>query len=256
VAALLGVANLTKRFRGLTALENVNFSVEQGEIVGLIGPNGAGKTTCLNIITGYLKATAGRVIFQDSDVTNLEPHKTARHGIVRTFQQTSVFLNLSVEENVKTGSYLQIRTGLAQAVLRRPAYWRDWASAAGGVDEILARIGLQDHRHTLATNLAYGNLRRLGIAVALAARPRLLLLDEPAAGMTPTEAGGLMALIQKLRSDGITVLVVEHNMKVIMGICDRIVVLEHGRKIAEGDAHSIRHNPEVISGYLGTRVKV
>lgn len=255
MAILLGVESLTKRFRGLTALEDVTFSVGQGEIVGLIGPNGAGKTTCLNIITGYLKATGGRITFQDSEVTNLEPHKTARHGIVRTFQQTSVFLNISVEENVKTGGYLHARTNLMAAVLRSPVYWRGWASRAGWVDEILGRVALQDHRQTLAANLAYGNLRRLGIAIALAARPKLLLLDEPAAGMTPTEAAGLMTLIQQLRNDGITVLVVEHNMKVIMGICDRIVVLEHGKKIAEGNAHSIRHNPEVISGYLGKRVR-
>ena len=248
---LLEVRDLTVHFGGLAAVNGVTFGVEAGEVLGLIGPNGAGKTTCFNLITGLLRPDAGRVAFRDGDITALPPHAIARQGLMRTFQKTSLFPRLSVLENVMIGQQARLQPRVWPALLRTPAQRREMAAVRERADEVLAFLEMTALRGAPAGSLAYGDQRRLAIAIALAGRPALLLLDEPAAGMTPAESGRLMDLIGRVRAGGITVLLVDHDMKVVMGICDRIVVLDYGRKIAEGKPQEIRRDPEVIRVYLG-----
>lgn len=249
--SLLKIESLTKNFGGLSAVDNVSFAVGQGQIVGLIGPNGAGKTTCFNLISGFIKPTKGRVDFAGEDITGLLPNQIARKGAVRTFQHTSVFSEMSVFENVIVGQYLHMSRHMWDAFFRRRKYRQTEAAMEKKAVEILDLMGLLEKADYSAKNLPYGELRKLEIAIALAADPKLLMLDEPAAGMNETESANLVDVIRKIRDSGKTVLIVEHDMKVVMNLCDTIVVMDQGKKIAEGTPREIRTNAEVIKVYLG-----
>jgi branched-chain amino acid transport system ATP-binding protein len=251
VTALLEVEGLTVRFGGLTAVNGVSFAVDEGEILGLIGPNGAGKTTCFGLITGIVQPTAGHVKFRGRSLTGLPPHRIARHGVARTFQKTSLFPYLTVHQNVMIGQQPRLAPRVWPALLRTATQQRELAAVRHRADEVLAFLGMAAVRDVQARALSYGEQRHLAIAIALAAQPALLMLDEPAAGLTPAESRRLMNLVGRIRAVGITVLLVEHDMKVVMSLCDRIVVLDHGQKIAEGAPREIRENADVIRVYLG-----
>ena len=250
---LLSVNGLTVNFGGLTAVSGLDFSLFQGEIVSLIGPNGAGKTTTFNAVTGFLRASAGSVRFAGEELIHLKPHQIAEKGITRTFQITSLFPGLSVLENIRTGHHLQERETFWDAVLNTRRKLRVEAETMARTGEILKFIGLEGKKDAIAGSLPYGDQRILEIGVALAANPRLLLLDEPSAGLNDTETQGMKALIQRMRERGITILLVEHDMKLVMGLSDRIVVLNFGKKIATGTPEEIKANPDVIRAYLGDR---
>ncbi len=248
---LLEARELTMRFGGVVAVNGVSFALEAGEIVGLIGPNGAGKTTCFNLLSGFLPPTAGRVLFDGDDVTRWAPHHIARRGFVRTFQKQSLFGGLRVVENVMIGQQAVLRPSVARALLRRGSQDAETAAVRRRALEILEFLGMGERAEARAGDLAYGDQRRLAVGIALAARPTLLALDEPAAGLNPSESDALRRLIARVRDDGVSVLLVEHDMAVVMNLCDRVVVLDSGRKIADGKPEAIRADPEVIRVYLG-----
>ena len=250
---ILETTGLTRMFGGLSAVDELDISVEEGEIRGLIGPNGSGKTTALNLITGYIKPTRGVVKYNGSDVSGEQPHELARLGLVRTFQITTLFENLTVRDNVLHGSHLNNPTSLFGALTRSQRFREQSEAIEERVRELLAFVGLAERIDAVARDLSAGEHRYLEIAIALAARPKMLLLDEPATGLNPEEAVYLMSLIRTLRSQGVTVLLVEHNMRLITNICTRITVLNFGAKIAEGTPEEIVGNPDVITAYLGKR---
>lgn len=254
--AFLEARDLTKSFGGLTALSSVNFTVREGEIFGLIGPNGAGKSTCFNLLTGFYRPTSGQVVFGGREITFMPDYQRAKMGIIRTFQHTSLFSALTVFENVLVGTHCCHGSTLAGALFRTGGFKKDEGQLRLKVQQILEFVELKEKYSQPATSLSYGEQRKLEIAIALAGDPKLLLLDEPAAGMNPTESMKLMDLIKALQSQGITILLVEHYMKLVMGVCDRIVVLNYGEKIAEGTPREVRSNEEVIRVYLGSRAKI
>jgi branched-chain amino acid transport system ATP-binding protein len=247
----LSVENLTMKFGGLTALDDVSFEIRPGEILGLIGPNGAGKTTCFNAITGVYQPTSGRVLFLGKPLVKLQRHAITKLGIARTFQNIRLFKAMTALENVLVGADTHSRSGFIHSLLRTPMQRREEEAAHEHANELLRFMGLENKRDELAANLSYGDQRRLEIARAMATKPKLLCLDEPAAGFNPAEKQKLMELIRRVRDQGYTVLLIEHDMKLVMGVTDRIVVLEFGRKIAEGAPAEIRDNPAVIAAYLG-----
>jgi branched-chain amino acid transport system ATP-binding protein len=252
VTALLSIEGVTKRFGGLVAVGDLNVTIEPGELVGLIGPNGAGKTTVFNLLTGVYIPTDGRILFDGKLVNGNKPYRVAAMGMARTFQNIRLFRGLTALENVKIASHLQTRAGLAASVLRTPGLLENDGRLSAVAHEMLAKMDLADIADVTAGSLPYGLQRRLEIARALATRPKLLLLDEPAAGMNPQEKFSLMGLIRKIRDDfGLTILLIEHDMKLVMGICERIYVLDYGRIIAEGAPDSICRDPKVIAAYLG-----
>lgn len=252
---ILEVENLTRIFGGLTAVNEVCIKVKQNEILGLIGPNGAGKTTCFNLITGFIMPTSGRIIFQGKDITFLNMDKLAMRGLVRTFQHTSIFPKMTVFENVLIGTHKMSNKKIFHHIFQPISFRKRESELIQKSLDILDFMGMLEVKDELALNLAYGYQRKLEIAVALVSEPSLLMLDEPAAGMNPSESKDLMRLIKEIKNKGITIILVEHDMKLVMGICDRLVVLNYGSKIAEGKPEEVRQNQQVISVYLGGNYK-
>src|SRR5713226_7975430 len=248
---ILELTDLTKRFGGLLAVDSVSLQIRRGEVFALIGPNGAGKTTLFNNVTGLYQPTSGRVVFDGRNITGSKPHEVARLGIARTFQNIRLFSYMSCIDNVRVGRHVRMRAKLWDSLFKLPLERREEERVTEEAMDLLRFVGIAKSANQYARNLPYGQQRRLEIARALATDPKLLLLDEPAAGFTPQEKVELMALVRRILARGITVFLIEHDMKVVMGISERIVVLDHGEKMAEGPPDEVRKDARVIEAYLG-----
>ena len=255
-AVLLDAQGITKRFGGVHALADVGFHIRRGEIYGLIGPNGAGKTSLFNVLTGIYPADGGRFVFDGRPLDGQKPNEVAARGIARTFQNIRLFANLSALENVMIGRHVRTHAGVFGAILRDRRTLAEERAIEKDAYDLLSFVGVHRRANDLAKHLASGDQRRLEIARALATEPKLLALDEPAAGMNATETAGLRALLGRIRADGTTILLIEHDMKLVMSVCDRVLVLDYGRKIAEGPAAAVQRDEKVIAAYLGGGVEL
>jgi branched-chain amino acid transport system ATP-binding protein len=256
VSALVRADRIAKRFGGVHALIDVSFAIDRGAIYGLIGPNGAGKTTLFNLLTGIYAPDAGGFTFDDAALAGLKAHEVTARGIARTFQNIRLFANLSALENVMIGRHVRTHANVFGAIFRDRKTLAEEEAIEKRAHELLEYVGVAKRANTLAKHLAYGDQRRLEIARALATEPKLLALDEPAAGMNATETASLKALLSDIRRDGITILLIEHDMKLVMSVCDRVLVLDYGKKIAEGSAAEVQKNEKVIAAYLGGEVSL
>jgi branched-chain amino acid transport system ATP-binding protein len=253
---LLTAKDIAKRFGGVHALSDVSFTINHGEIYGLIGPNGAGKTSLFNVLTGIYTSDGGSFVFDGQPLNHLKPNEVAERGIARTFQNIRLFQNLSALENVMIGRHVRTKAGVFGAIFRGKTTMAEEAAIEKRSYELLEYVGVAKRANDLAKHLAYGDQRRLEIARALATEPKLLALDEPAAGMNATETQALRRLLESIRRDGTTILLIEHDMKLVMSVCDRVLVLDYGKKIAEGSASQVQNDEKVIAAYLGGEVSL